>query len=93
MFIGRSALLLSLQSNYTQRTTNSQSGVIGDSQINGRNTAVVPGVSLSRGHALPPVTLLWWSSKTIRRAERKRLEARAGGRSAAALPALEALAD
>lgn len=84
---------LSLESNYTQRTTDSQSGVVGDSQVNGRTTAVVPGVSLSRGHLLPPVTVLWWSSKTIRMAERKRLQARAGGKSAAALPALEALAD
>ena len=67
----------SLESNYTQRTTNSQSGVVDDSKVNGRNTAVVPGVTLTRGHPLPAVTVLWWSSKTIRLAEAKRVEARA----------------
>ena len=72
----------SLESNYTQRTTNSQSGVVDDSPVNGRNTAVVPGVTLTRGHPLPAVTVLWWSSKTIRLAEAKRVEARAGAKGA-----------
>src|SRR6266850_4899009 len=67
----------SLEANYTQRRTNSQSGVVDDSPVNGRNTAVVPGVTLTRGHPLPAVTVLWWSSKTIRLAEAKRAEARA----------------
>jgi hypothetical protein len=74
----------SLESNYTQRTTNSQSGVVDDSRVNGRNTAVVPGITLTRGHPLPAVTVLWWSSKTIRLAEAKRVEARAGAKGAVA---------
>ena len=74
----------SLESNYTQRTTNSQSGVVDDSHVNGRNTAVVPGVTISRAHPLPAVTVLWWSSRTIRLAEAKRVEARAGVRDAVA---------
>src|SRR5882724_3741002 len=72
----------SLESNYKQRTTNSQSGVVDDSKVNGRNTAVVPGVTLTRGHPFPAVTVLWWSSKTIRLAEAKRIEARAGAKGA-----------
>ena len=28
--------------------------VVDDSRVNGRNTAVVPGVTLTRGHPLPP---------------------------------------
>src|SRR4029077_3148814 len=74
----------SLESNYTQRTTNPQSGVADDSRGNGRNSAVVPGVTLTRGHPLPAVTVLWWSSKTIRLAEAKRVEARAGAKGAVA---------
>jgi hypothetical protein len=74
----------SLESNYTQRITNSQSGVVDDSTVNGRNTAVVPGVTLTRGHPLPAVTVLWWSAKTIRFAEAKRVEARAGTKGAVA---------
>jgi len=74
----------SLDSNYTQRTTNSQSGVVDDSKVNGRNTAVVPGVTWTGSHPLPAVTVLWWSSKTIRLAEAKRIEARAGAKGAVA---------
>jgi len=74
----------SLESNYTQRSTNSQSGVVDDSHVNGRNTAVVPGVTISRAHPLPAVTVLWWSSRTIRLAEAKRVEARAGVKNAVA---------
>jgi hypothetical protein len=74
----------SLESNYTQRTTDPQSGVISDSHVNVWNTAVVPGVSISRGHPLRPVTVLWWSSKIIRMAEAKRLQARSGAKSAQA---------
>jgi hypothetical protein len=32
----------SIESNYTQRRTDSQSGVVGDAVVNTRNTAVVP---------------------------------------------------
>jgi hypothetical protein len=74
----------SLESNYTQRATNSQSGVVDDSHVNGRNTAVVPGVTISRAHRLPGVTVLWWSSRTVRLAEAKRVEARAGVKEAVA---------
>jgi len=83
----------SIESNYTQRRTDSQSGVVGDAAVNTRNTAVVPGVTLSRGHSLPPVTVLWWSSKTIRLAEAKRVEARAGAKGAVAKVEAEPMKD
>ena len=83
----------SVESNYTQRATNSQSGIVDDSHVNGRNTAVVPGVLLSRGHPLPPITVLWWSAKTIRMAEAKRLQARAGSKLPATQSTPEALPD
>lgn len=83
----------SVESNYTQRSTNSQSGIVDDSHVNGRNTAVVPGVLLSRGHPLPPITVLWWSAKTIRMAEAKRLQARAGSKLPGTQSIPEALPD
>ena len=83
----------SLESNFTQRRTDSQSGVVGDASVNTRNTAVVPGVTLSRGHPLPPVTVLWWSSKIIRLAEAKRVEARAGAKGAVAKVDFSPMAD
>src|SRR5260221_13096600 len=63
----------SLESNYRQRSTNPQSGVVDDSPVNGKNSAVVPGITLTRGHPLPAVTALWWSSGTIRLAEANRV--------------------
>ncbi len=83
----------SLESNYRQRSTNPQSGVVDDSPVNGRNSAVVPGITLTRGHPLPAVTVLWWSSRTIRLAEAKRIEARAGAKGAVAKVDNNTLAD
>jgi hypothetical protein len=68
----------SLEANYQQRRTDPQTEVVGDSRVQAKYPAVVPGVTLSRGHALPAVTVLWWSSKTIRLAEAKRLASRTG---------------
>src|ERR1051326_2749669 len=66
----------SLESNFTQGRTDSQPALNAHPQVNTRNTAVVPGITLTRGHPLPAVTVLWWSAKTIRLAEAKRVEAR-----------------
>jgi len=54
---------------------------------------VVPGITLTRGHPLPAVTVLWWSSRTIRLAEAKRIEARAGAKGAVAKVDINTLAD
>jgi len=72
----------SLESNFTKRSTNSQSGIVDDSRVNGRNTAVVAGVTFTPVQSLPPVTVLWWSAKTVRLAEAKRLQARSGAAGA-----------
>lgn len=39
---------------------------------------MVRGIVVSRAHPLPAVTVLWWSSRTVRLAEEKRLEFRIG---------------
>ena len=67
----------SLEADYRQRRIEPQSGAITDvsSQAPGE---VVRGIAVSRGHPLPAVTVLWWSSRTIRLAESKLLAARAG---------------
>jgi len=82
----------SLESNFTQRSTNSQSGIVDDSRVNGRNTAVVPGVTFTRAQSLPPVAVLWWSAKTVRLAEAKRLQARSGAAGASNTAAKDAVA-
>jgi hypothetical protein len=83
----------SLEANYTQRHTDAQSKVVSDSPVSAQNTGVVPGVTFTRSHPLPQVTVLWWSSKTIRLAEAKRLEARGGAMSATAPIDTEPMSD
>jgi hypothetical protein len=67
----------SLESDHRQRRSDPQSGAVTDSPSQAQG-AVVRGIVVSRGHPLPAVTVLWWSSRTIRLAESKLLEARAG---------------
>jgi hypothetical protein len=74
----------SLEANYTQRHTDAQSKVVSDSPVSPQNTGAVPGVTFTRSHPLPQVTVLWWSAKTIRLAEAKRIEARSGAKSVTA---------
>jgi|SRR4029077_4597602 len=74
----------SLEANYTQRHTDPQSKVVSDSPVSAQNTGAVPGVTFTRSHPLPQVTVLWWSAKTIRLAEAKRLEARSGAKDVTA---------
>ena len=68
----------SVEANYSQRHTDPQSGVVTNAQSNPQNTGPVPSVAFQKSHALPPVTVWWWSSKTIRLAEAKRLAAKPG---------------
>jgi len=55
-----------LESNYTQRHTDPQSGIVTNAPTNPQDTGPVPGVLLTKNAPLPDVTVLWWSSKTIR---------------------------
>src|SRR5262249_36555786 len=66
----------SLESDHRQRRIEPQSGAVNDSPS--QQGAIVRGIVVSRGHPLPAVTVLWWSSRTIRLAESKLLAARAG---------------
>lgn len=58
-----------LESNYTQRHTDPQSGIVTDAPANPQDTGPVPGVLLTKNTPLPDVTVFWWSSKTIRLAQ------------------------
>lgn len=70
-----------LESSYTQRRTDPQSEIVGDSPLNTRGSEIVRGVTINRAHPFPAVTVLWWSSKIIRLAESKRVDSRAGGKN------------
>ncbi len=65
-----------IESDYYQGRTDPQTGAASDSPSNVQG-AVVRGIVVSRSHPLPAVTVLWWSSRTIRFAERKLLTSRA----------------
>lgn len=70
-----------IESEYRQRYKDPQSRVIIDSPVQAQR-ADVWGISVSRAHPLPTVTVLWWSSRTMRLAESKRLESRSGAAAA-----------
>ena len=67
----------SIESDYSQGHTDPQTGVATDSPGHVQG-AVLRGIVVSRSHPLPAVTVLWWSSRTIRFAENKLLASRAG---------------
>jgi hypothetical protein len=56
---------------YTQRHTDSQTGMVSSSSINSENTAPVRGLELTKNKDLPEVPVLWWSAKTVRLAEQR----------------------
>ncbi len=60
-----------LEVNSTQRHTDKQTGLVTDSPVNPADTPLVPGVELSREKSLPKVSVLWWSSKTVRLAQQR----------------------
>jgi hypothetical protein len=60
-----------LDTKSTSRHTDSQTGVVTDSPINPNNANPVPGVEVSRGKALPPIPVLWWSSRMVRLAQQR----------------------
>ncbi|MGH9675478.1 MAG: hypothetical protein ACRD36_00125 [Candidatus Acidiferrum sp.] len=58
-----------LEANYTQRHADPLTGITSTSGINSEDTGLVRGIQLSRNTDYPDVTVLWWSSKTIRLAQ------------------------
>lgn len=77
--------------NFTQRHTDKLSGLVTDSPTNTADTPLIRGVEVNRNKPLPPVSILWWSSKTVRLAERRLLELK-NSPNAAAIP-VETLPD
>ena len=67
----------SLESDHTQQRVDPSGATAGGSPVPARKPAVVSG-AVKIGHPLPAVTVLWWSSRTIRLAESKLLASRAG---------------
>lgn len=62
-----------LDAKFTYRHTDPQTGIVSDSPLNPTDRPPVHGVEFSRHKAAPPITVLWWSSKTVR-AARLRLQ-------------------
>lgn len=79
------------EANFTQRHTDKLSGLVTDSPTNTADTPLIRGVEVNRNKPLPPVSILWWSSKTVRLAERRLLELK-NSPNAAAIP-VETLPD
>lgn len=66
-----------IESEYKQRYADPLTRVPVDKPVQAQD-AVVRGITVSRAHPLPVVTVVWWSSRTMRLAESKRLESRSG---------------
>jgi hypothetical protein len=79
------------EANFTQRHTDKLSGLVTDSPTNTADTPPVRGVEVNRNKPLPALSVLWWSSKTVRLAERRLLELKSSP-SASAIP-VETLPD
>lgn len=62
------------EANFTQRHTDKLTGLVIDSPTNPADTPLVRGVEVKRNKPLPALSILWWSSRTVRLAERRLLE-------------------
>lgn len=56
---------------YTQRYRDSLTGKVVDSPPNTGSAPLIRGVEISRSKPLPSITVLWWSSRTIRLAQQR----------------------
>lgn len=54
---------------YTERHTDRLTNLATDSPANPQQTPLIRGLEMRPGKTLPPVSVLWWSSKTVRLAE------------------------
>ena len=61
-----------IEASWTQRHVDPQTDIVSNSPVNPENTNITRGIEISRSKPLPAVSVLWWSSKTVRLA-RKRL--------------------
>lgn len=80
------------EANFTQRHKDDLTGLVVDSPTNPTDAPLVRGVEVSHDKPLPPLPILWWSSKTVRLAERRLLELKSP-RNTPVVTQVEALAD
>ena len=83
---------IKLEANFTQRHTDKLSGLVIDSPTNATDTPLIRGVEVNRNKPLPALSILWWSSKTVRLAQ-QRLLALKNSHSAQTATPMEALPD
>jgi len=72
---------------WTQRHTDPQSGIVSNSPVNPQDTGMVRGIEINRNRPLPAVSVLWWSSKTVRLALQRQRQLRHSGGAATVLAA------
>jgi hypothetical protein len=78
---------VTIETNYTQRHTDPLTGIVSESPLYSNKTGLVRGIEVSRSKPLPSVSVLWWSSKTIRLAEQRLAQLRARSPASVALRA------
>src|SRR5271165_1918159 len=61
---------------FTSRHTDPQTGMVTDAPVNANNANPVPGIQISRSKPQPSVPVIWWSSKTIRLAQKRLIQLR-----------------
>jgi hypothetical protein len=67
---------IKLEANGTQRHTGSQTGIVSGPAINDENTNPLRGIDINHDKPLPAVSILWWSSKTVRLAKQRLFQLR-----------------
>lgn len=75
---------VAIETTYTQRQTDPVTGIVTESPLHSDTVGLVRGVEISGSRPLASVSVLWWSSKTIRLAEQRLAQLRAN--SAASTP-------
>jgi hypothetical protein len=74
---------------WTQRHTDPQSGIVSNSPVNPEDTRMIRGIEIKRNRPLPPVSVLWWSSKTVRLALQRQHQLRPSAGAGTVLAAEE----
>lgn len=67
---------IKLETSYIQRHKDDLTGIVIDSPT---NATLIRGVEVGRSKPLPPLSILWWSSRTVRLAERRLMELKNSG--------------
>jgi hypothetical protein len=62
---------IKLDTKFTSRHTDTQTGLVTDAPVNANTANPVSGLEISRSKPQPAVPVLWWSSKTVRLAQER----------------------